>query len=1244
MSPKVIQQIKLLCIAFLLATATSATAQQHNATVTKAYSVQRQSVKQVADELQKALGERVTITADESNGRIVVIAPQGVHDQLAQVLPGAVPPAPAAPAASTTKTIRLQHVAPQTVGQTIQRLFNGRAPAQASADGNRLTITVPNGDGPPVQFAIDYANKQVTINATAPAVAAWARLIAAIDRPISNDDESTQLVSISGRRSQAIQRAMKLIELRNQGRPATAGQPQRRDIVQWEQGRPLPTRRPDVQIAQNQPAAQPPAPDPGADAAAQEGLLGPVQIEYLEGLDVIVLRGDKRDVERVAAIIDEIEKLAVVTEPSIEVLDLLHVDSQAMADLVTPLYDAVLSPRQGQVSITPLVQPNSLLLVGRAESVRLVGTLVKKLDQPTAPDAQFHVFRLKHLSATDAEETITEFYEERGGLGARVRVTSDFRSNSVIVQASPRDVAEVGKLIAQMDVEESSAVDAVRVFRLKFTLANELAPVLQQALRGDQVQLGAQGFPGAGGLGVGVGAGIGGTAAQQTTPRSSGLSFTTVDTQGKRQFRSGVLSGVIVTADTQSNTLIVRGPEKSMPLIEALIQQLDELPAEDAEIKVFTIVNGDALLLSDVLNGLFGNQITTGVGFQQPGAQATGLGESPLVPLRFSVDERTNSIVASGSIADLRVVEAILLRLDEDDVRQRQSVVFRLRYAPAIDVANAINEFLRSERQIQEVAPATLSPFQQIEREVVVVPEPVSNSLIVSATPRYFEEIYGIVRKLDERPPMVMIQVLIAEVDLENFAEMGVELGGQDPLLFDRGILTTITDSTTTTELDPGFPWNNLPLGNSGSTQSLATRNDPLTQGLSSFAIGRVNSELGFGGLVLSVSSDAVNALLRALEQDKRGEILARPQIMTLDNQGAFVQVGQRVPRITSSQITTTGTINNTVLENVGIVLGVTPRISPDGLVVMEVDAERSVLDDVDSGIPISISLTGEVIRSPIINIQTAQTVVSARHGQTVILGGLIDERESMTFRGVPYLSNVPILGDFFKYESYRSNRFELLIILTPYIIRGDEDVDCINQMEAERMSWCLSDVYRVHGYFDVNACQDPMIDGTWQKQCMEIYPDESPSSVDFPSQSTPDDYFEPSIFPERAKSPAGTETVPIPSPAEDPIAAPPIDSGAAAAQPTAHATMAAYQSTPAASIQQVQPALAVQRTSLVSPQTTAGVTRAAAIVPRDSAFEQPAAAPAVQHWAPGSIGRARAAAAKGGESVSTLQRTPPVR
>ena len=136
---------------------------------------------------------------------------------------------------------------------------------------------------------------------------------------------------------------------------------------------------------------------------------------------------------------------------------------------------------------------------------------------------------------------------------------------------------------------------------------------------------------------------------------------------------------------------------------------------------------------------------------------SVGLGENPLLPLRFSVDERTNSIVASGTEADLRVVEAILLRLDEDDVRQRQSVVFRLRNAPALDVANSIDTFLLRQQEINQltVEYQAISPFEQIASNVIVVPELVSNSLIISATPRYFDNVMKVVRDLDFRKPMV---------------------------------------------------------------------------------------------------------------------------------------------------------------------------------------------------------------------------------------------------------------------------------------------------------------------------------------------------------------------------------------------------------------------------------------------------------------------------------------------------------
>src|SRR6185436_2071925 len=122
----------------------------------------------------------------------------------------------------------------------------------------------------------------------------------------------------------------------------------------------------------------------------------------------------------------------------------------------------------------------------------------------------------------------------------------------------------------------------------------------------------------------------------------------------------------------------------------------DDSPVSVSQIKVFHIVNGDAASLVLMLRSLLPSQTTT-----TPGATlARAEGETSFSPLRYSVETRTNSIIAVGSAGDLAIIEALLLRLDERDVQQRKNTVYQLRNAPALDVADAINQFLRSERAV----------------------------------------------------------------------------------------------------------------------------------------------------------------------------------------------------------------------------------------------------------------------------------------------------------------------------------------------------------------------------------------------------------------------------------------------------------------------------------------------------------------------------------------------------------------
>jgi type II secretion system protein D len=536
-----------------------------------------------------------------------------------------------------------------------------------------------------------------------------------------------------------------------------------------------------------------------------------------------------------------------------------------------------------------------------------------------------------------------------------------------------------------------------------------------------------------------------------------------------------VLNSVRVSPDTRANALVVTAPADSMGLIAGLIERLDRTPDASAELKVFTVANGDAAALAEMLQALFGTEEDS----DEPG----GYGSGGLTRLNVSTDLRSNSIIAAGSAEDLAVVEAILLRLDDAEVRSRQTNVFRLKNADATTVSQVLNEWLESERAAEADAELGFSPRELIEREVIIVAEPATNSLIISSTPRYEQELRRLVEELDERPPMVVIQVLIAEVELNDTDEFGVELGLQDSLLFDRSLLsetefvdttvneqgaggatvTTQTQSIISTNLAPGYNFNNQALGNNGSTTSIARAGNVGAQALSSFALSRVNNSLGFGGFVMSASSSNINFLLRALQESRRLEVLSRPQITTLDGKPGRVQVGASVPTVQGVTLTQFGQTNNILYQDIGIILEVQPRISVDGQVVMNVLAEKSELGPVNEGVVISV-IEGSEVRAQQIKTTRATTTVSAASGQTIVLSGLLTKSTFDLHRRVPLLADIPLIGDLFRYDAVQESRKELLIILTPRVIRSELDAEMLKQVESSRMSWVLSDVIEMHG------------------------------------------------------------------------------------------------------------------------------------------------------------------------------------
>jgi general secretion pathway protein D len=971
------------------------------------------------------------------------------------------PPVATNPAAVETALLQLRTLSAEQLHARLEQIFGRPAPLMP-ADGSAWTrFSVDTGDGAPVLVAVQPQTSEVRILGRADQLRVWRELIAAIDAPAA-PDQSREIIVADAKSGPQIRKTAELL------------------------------------LAQ---AAVPAGPDAasGTIAGIPEGLLGPVEIVNIEGTELFIVQGNPRDVERAMQVIRQIQELSRVSAPVLVMRPLANIDSQAAANLLSQLFappgedgGSTLGSYYGRLVTLPMGRPNAILLLGAASPVEKAQEILQQLDSPAAAQStQFEVFRLKHAQAEAAQSVVESLFmgdDNAGGVagtfGPKALVIAELRTNALIVRAAPADMAEVRALIAELDAPGGEAVNELRVFKLKHSLASTLAPVLQRAVRGE-----------------------GNDSTAATEGLATLLRMVTIDAQGRQQLASGVLAGVTVNADTRANALVVSAPPESMSLMEALITQLDQPPDAVAELKVFTIKNGDAVALAEMLQELFGTPQQGGGG--GPGGGGGQAANTDVFQLRFSVDERTNSIIAAGSADELLVVDAILLRLDSGASRSRVNRVYRLKNASAADVGLALQEWLEQKREVELTAPGETSPFSQIEREVVVVAEPASNSLIVSATPSYYEELEGIVQQLDEQAPMVMIQVLIGEIRLGDADEFGVELGLQDSVLFDRSLLSDIQNITTTTQtqspggavtnvtqqvvqtasLTPGFNFGNPQLGlpNSGSNTSLASAAAVGAQGVSSFAVNRVSPDLGFGGMVLAASSDSVSALLRALQESRRVEVLSRPQIMALDNQFGRAFVGEIVPIITDSQVIgLTGQTQNTVTPtNVGLELLVRPRISPDDLVVMEVSAAKRELGPIDQGVPVAISPTGDPINVPRIASTEAQTTVSAMSGQTVVLSGLLTKRDEALHRRVPLLADIPLVGALFRFDSSRQVRTELLIVLTPQVIRSRLQSDRLKQVESARMNWCLSDVVEMHGAVGLRSRTDLL----GAAQAEEVYP-----------------------------------------------------------------------------------------------------------------------------------------------------------
>ena len=290
----------------------------------------------------------------------------------------------------------------------------------------------------------------------------------------------------------------------------------------------------------------------------------------------------------------------------------------------------------------------------------------------------------------------------------------------------------------------------------------------------------------------------------------------------------------------------------------------------------------------------------------------------------------------------------------------------------------------------------------ETETGLRVIADNANNALLILANSQEYETIVASLAKLDIQPLQVLIEATIADVTLNDDLRFGVQWFFQH-----NSDKVTLTDSTTSigtlaAEV-PGFSWTHL-------------------------------------------SSDA-NVVLSALSSVTKVRILSRPMLTVLDNQTANLQVGDEVPVITrqsQSTLTTDAPIVNQVeFRDTGVILNVTPRVNASGMVTLDIQQEVS---DV-------VKTTTSGIDTPTIRQRKISTTVAVQSSQTIALGGLIREDETVGNDGVPFVKDIPLIGLAAKHKTTSHQRAELLVLLTPRVIRNVEDINDITDELKSQMS-----------------------------------------------------------------------------------------------------------------------------------------------------------------------------------------------
>jgi general secretion pathway protein D len=449
-----------------------------------------------------------------------------------------------------------------------------------------------------------------------------------------------------------------------------------------------------------------------------------------------------------------------------------------------------------------------------------------------------------------------------------------------------------------------------------------------------------------------------------------------------------------LVAYAPGNILVITDHASNVNRMIRIIHRIDQVGNQDPEI--VPLQNASAAEIVRVVNSLY------------QGAAAEGN------TVKVVADERSNTVLIGGQESQRLRIRALIAHLDTPLGGGGDTRVRYLHYANAEKLAPKLKEQITGIAQAAGPGganPAAGNPQLAAEKNAMVWADPQNNALVITAPPKIMHAVMEIVDKLDIRRPQVLVEAIIADIDFDKDAELGVNWaafinGSNVP----AGAFVSPVGGTSIVDL-------------AGAIQNPASATTTLLQG-TTLGIGRIGGTNGTN----------FAAVLRAIRADTDDNVIATPTAVTMDNQEAELKVAQEVPFITGQY-----TANNTAVvggavnpfqtiqrEEVGTILKITPTISPEGNAVMlKISIESSTIGQKPAG---AVDL--------VTNKRTVSTTVMIDDGGIVVLGGLTEDNTTKGENRVPFLGQIPILGYLFKTRNESNTKNNLMIFLRPKILR----------------------------------------------------------------------------------------------------------------------------------------------------------------------------------------------------------------